>query len=200
MRENRCVGNTCINHCNLTFDRNLRRYIDQPLYVKWKRWECQSECRYRCMISREDERRELGYKPLKYYGKWPYKHVHGIQEPVHGWHTGLNTNVCLLMNVVTIGLNTNVCLLMNVVTITLWAVWAGITHHPSRWKLWSIVLGLFPSMILMILDFPPYQGFIDAHAMWHVTMVPITHVWWGFIRDDCEYRTAILTGKTKCCY
>ncbi|KAK9086480.1 hypothetical protein Syun_028874 [Stephania yunnanensis] len=34
------------------------------------------------------------------------------------------------------GLNTKVCVGMGVAQLLLWAGWAGLSHHPSRWKLW----------------------------------------------------------------
>ncbi|KAL5999656.1 hypothetical protein ACLOJK_037941 [Asimina triloba] len=51
----------------------------EPLYLKWKQWDCRNECRYHCMLEREKEREKLGLGPVKYHGKWPFKRVFGIQ-------------------------------------------------------------------------------------------------------------------------
>ncbi|XP_041005991.1 uncharacterized protein LOC121250828 [Juglans microcarpa x Juglans regia] len=41
------------------------------------------------------------------------------------------------------GLNMKVCVAMGVVQILVWSIWAGVTCHPYRWKLWLIVLGVW---------------------------------------------------------
>lgn len=95
------------------------------------------------------------------------------------------------------GLNMKVCVIMGVVQLLIWAIWAGVTRHPSRWKLWFVVVGGGLALLLEIYDFPPYQGFVDAHALWHATTIPLSYFWWSFIRDDVEFRTASLLKKIK---
>ncbi|CAF1967256.1 unnamed protein product [Brassica napus] len=48
-----------------------------------------------------------------------------------------------------------------------------------------------------IYDFPPYEGYFDAHSIWHLATVPLTILWWSFIRDDAEFRTSSLLKKSK---
>uniref|UniRef100_A0A0D3EA91 Post-GPI attachment to proteins factor 3 n=1 Tax=Brassica oleracea var. oleracea TaxID=109376 RepID=A0A0D3EA91_BRAOL len=50
---------------------------------------------------------------------------------------------------------------------------------------------------VMIYDFPPYGGYFDAHSIWHLATVPLTILWWSFIRDDAEFRTSSLLKKSK---
>ncbi|KAK6117587.1 hypothetical protein DH2020_048666 [Rehmannia glutinosa] len=250
-----------------------------------------SDCRYHCMLSREEERQKLGYKPHKYHGKWPFKRIHGIQEPVpvalsalnlaiqfHGWisffilvnyklpfrpnkktyyeYTGLwhvyalfamnawfwsavfhsrdgeltekldySSAVALMgyslflaiirtfsvkleaarvmvaapvvafvithilfLNLYQLnyGWNMKVCVTMGAIQIVLWAIWAGVSHHPSRWKLWVVVLGGALAMLLEIYDFPPYWGYVDAHALWHATTIPLTYLWCVILFIDEE--------------
>ncbi|XP_065865125.1 uncharacterized protein [Euphorbia lathyris] len=95
------------------------------------------------------------------------------------------------------GWNMKVCVVMAVAQLLIWAIWAGITRHPSRWKLWVVVVGGGLAMLLEIYDFPPYKGFVDAHALWHATTIPLTYIWWSFIRDDAEFRTTNLLKKAK---
>lgn len=90
-----------------------------------------------------------------------------------------------------------VCVVMAVAQLLIWAVWAGVTRHPSRLKLWVVVLGGGLAMLLEIYDFPPYDGFVDAHALWHATTIPLTYIWWNFIKDDAEFRTSSLLKKAK---
>lgn len=95
------------------------------------------------------------------------------------------------------GLNMKVCVVMGLAQLLLWAFWAGLTRHPSRFKLWAVVLGGGLAMLLEIYDFPPYEGYVDAHALWHATTIPLTYLWWSFIKDDAEFRTSILLKKSK---
>ncbi|KAH0872171.1 hypothetical protein HID58_069533 [Brassica napus] len=53
------------------------------------------------------------------------------------------------------------------------------------------------AMLLEIYDFPPYGGYFDAHSIWHLATVPLTILWWNFIRDDAEFRTSSLLKKSK---
>ncbi|GAB4858658.1 hypothetical protein Ancab_010130 [Ancistrocladus abbreviatus] len=295
-----CVNSKCFQHCNLTSDGGW--YLQEPLYVQWKKWDCRSDCRYYCMLAREEEREKLGEKPVKYHGKWPFQRVYGIQEPVsvalsalnlavqfHSWISffilvyyklplkdngrayyeftdlwhvhgilAMNTwfwsavfhsrdvdltekldyssavallgfslilailrafNVkdeaarvmiaapliafvtthILYLNFYNFdyGLNMKVCVIMGVAQFLLWVVWAGVTHHPSRWKLWVVEVGGALSMLLEIYDFPPYWGFVDAHALWHATTIPLTYLWWNFIKDDAEFQTLAQIKKAK---
>ncbi|CAO2834388.1 unnamed protein product [Amaranthus hypochondriacus] len=95
------------------------------------------------------------------------------------------------------GWNMKVCVVMAVVQLLIWAIWAGVSRHPSRWKLWFVVVSGGLAMLLEIYDFPPYEGFVDAHALWHATTIPLTLLWWSFIKDDARYRTTDLTRKLK---
>lgn len=300
-----CVGDKCFQHCKFSSDGKPIDgpwYLQEPLYLRWKHWDCQSDCRYQCMLVREEERQELGHEPVKYHGKWPFKRVYGFQEPVsvafsalnlavhfHGWlsffilmyyklpvrpdkrtyyeYTSLwhvygllsmnswfwssvfhsrdvdftekldySSAVALLgfslilavlraFNVrdeaarvmvaapliafvtthilylnfykLDYGLNMKVCVAMGIGQLLLWAVWAGVTRHPSRWKLWVVVVGGAAAMLLEIYDFSPYLGYVDAHALWHATTIPLTYLWWSFIRDDADFMTTTLLKKKK---
>eukprot|EP00268_Persea_americana_P020075 TRINITY_DN2033_c0_g2_i1.p1 TRINITY_DN2033_c0_g2~~TRINITY_DN2033_c0_g2_i1.p1 ORF type:complete len:342 (-),score=52.55 TRINITY_DN2033_c0_g2_i1:257-1282(-) len=299
-----CVGDRCFQHCRFSSDGGVVDgpwYMQEPLYLQWKQWDCRSDCQYHCMLEREKERERLGQGPTKYNGKWPFKRVFGIQEPIsvalsvfnlamqfHGWlsfivllyyklplrpqtrktyyeFTGLwliygflsmnswfwsaifhsrdidltekldySSAVALLgyslilailrtFNVrdeaarvmvaapliafvtthilylnfykLDYGLNMKVCLIMGIAQILLWALWAGLTHHPKRFKLWAVVIGGGLATLLEIYDFPPYKGYVDAHALWHAATVIPTYLWWSFIKDDAELRTSNLIKK-----
>lgn len=86
---------------------------------------------------------------------------------------------------------------MGALQLILWAVWAGVTRHPSCFKLWVVVSGGAASMLLDIYDFPPYWGLVDAHVLSLATTIPLTYLWWSFARDDSEFRTSMLIKKTK---
>lgn len=96
-----CIQDQCFNNCNFASDKRIAEgpwYLQEPFYLRWKEWDCRSDCRYHCMFSREEERQRIGDKPIKYHGKWPFRRLFGIQEPVsvalstlnlalifHGW-------------------------------------------------------------------------------------------------------------------
>lgn len=90
-----------------------------------------------------------------------------------------------------------VCLVLVFSQLLIWAVWAGITRHSARFKLWVVVVGGGLAMLLEIYDFPPYMGYVDAHALWHATAIPLSYLWWSFIRDDAEFTTTSLLKKVK---
>ncbi|KAL3503732.1 hypothetical protein ACH5RR_038181 [Cinchona calisaya] len=300
-----CVRERCFTNCNFPLNGSSIDgpwYLQEPLYLQWKKWDCQSDCRYHCMVEREKDRAAVNEGPVKYHGKWPFQRLYGFQEPVsvafsvlnlamhfHGWlsffillhyklplkqnkqsyydFAGLwhiyallsmnswfwsavfhsrdvilterldyssavaligyslilailrsfnvrdeasrvmvaapflafiTTHVLYLNNYkMDYGWNMQVCVVMAVTQLVCWAVWAGVTHHPSRWKLWTVVVGGGLAMLLEIYDFPPYKGFIDAHALWHATTIPLTFIWWSFIRDDAEFRISNLIKKVK---
>lgn len=93
--------------------------------------------------------------------------------------------------------NMIVCVAMGVAQLFLWARWAAVSRHPSNWKLWVVVIASGLAMLLEIYDFPPYGGYFDAHSIWHLATVPLTILWWSFIRDDAEFRTSSLLKKSK---
>ena len=271
--------------------------------MQWKQLNCMTDCRYYCMMRREEERRLGGLSPVQYHGKWPFKRVSVFQEPLSaalsalnllmhftGWlsfyllvkcrlplrpqtkrtyyeYTGLwHIYAILSMNawiwssvfhtrdidmtekldyssavavlgyslIVTLlrifnvkegparvmvaapilafvtthilylnfyeldyGWNMKVCVAMGVIQIVAWATWAGVTRHPSRLKLWVVVFGGALAMLLEVFDFPPYKGYADAHSLWHASTVPLTYLWWSFIKDDAEFRTSTLTLVKK---
>ncbi|XP_052734334.1 uncharacterized protein LOC108319538 isoform X1 [Vigna angularis] len=301
-----CVGQRCFPNCKFSSDGELFDrpwYMQQgPLYIQWKKWDCQCDCRYYCMVDREKERESQNLGPVKYHGKWPFRRLYGMQEPAsvafsalnlamhfHGWvsffiliyyklplkdgkkayyeYAGLwhvygflslnswfwsgvfhsrdvdltekldySSAVVLLgyslilailrtfsvrdeatrvmvaapliafvtthvmyinFYLLDYGWNMVVCIVMAVGQLSMWAVWAGFSKHPSRWKLWFVVFSGGLAMLLEIYDFPPYLGLFDAHAIWHATTIPLTYIWWSFIRDDAVFRTSNLVKKAK---
>ncbi|KAL1565586.1 post-GPI attachment to proteins factor 3-like [Salvia divinorum] len=300
-----CVGNKCFQHCNFYSNENSTDgpwYLQEPLYVQWKQWDCLSDCRYHCMLSREEERHKLGHRPEKYHGKWPIERMYGIQEPVsvalsalnlavqfHGWVSffilvnyklpftpkkktyydytgmwhvyaifamnywfwtavflsrdvelteklhyssavalhgyslflalirafrvrveairvmvaapvfGILTTHILYMNFYEFdyGWNAMVCVVISALQIAVWAAWAAQARHPQRWKLWVVVFGGAVSMLVKLYDFPPWWALLDARGLWHATMIPLTYLWWSFVKDDSVWMTSLVINKNK---
>eukprot|EP00249_Psilotum_nudum_P011715 c23341_g3_i1 orf=256-1335(+) len=101
------------------------------------------------------------------------------------------------------GLNMKVCVAMATIQLILWTCWGAISLHPARFKLWFIVIAGALAMLLEIYDFPPILGIYDAHSLWHALTIPLTYMWWSFIKEDATFRTsqqiirAKETGNTK---
>mmetsp|Transcript_4512 Transcript_4512/g.10562 ORF Transcript_4512/g.10562 Transcript_4512/m.10562 type:complete len:376 (+) Transcript_4512:53-1180(+) len=51
-----------------------------PVSLQITRWGCKDDCRYLCMADVEHRRRLSGKPPSKYYGKWPFQRLLGMQE------------------------------------------------------------------------------------------------------------------------
>ena len=44
------------------------------------------------------------------------------------------------------------------------------------------------SMLMVAIDFPPFFDLIDMHALWHLSTIPITLMWYKLIKDDYNYK------------
>uniref|UniRef100_A0A0D3C4Q2 Post-GPI attachment to proteins factor 3 n=1 Tax=Brassica oleracea var. oleracea TaxID=109376 RepID=A0A0D3C4Q2_BRAOL len=76
-------------------------------------------------------------------------------------------------------------------------VLALVTTHVLYINFYKLDYASGLAMLLEIYDFPPYGGYFDAHSIWHLVTVPLTILWWSFIRDDIEFRTSSLLKKSK---
>lgn len=95
------------------------------------------------------------------------------------------------------GLNMKICLSMGVLQLLMWTMWGWFIHHPARFKLWFVVVAGAAAMLLEIFDFPPLWGLFDAHSLWHAVTIPLTYLWWSFIKDDAIFRTNYLIDTVK---
>lgn len=69
----------CGTVCSATMDSAV------PLSLRLTRWNCVDDCKYVCMHLVEDHKFRIAKtpsrRPWKYYGKWPFQRVLGMQEP-----------------------------------------------------------------------------------------------------------------------
>lgn len=71
----------CLGFCRSAEHCERNRFpVNQTLLNKLFAWDCDSECKYRCMWITEEINRGGGQKPRQYYGKWPFWRVLGVQE------------------------------------------------------------------------------------------------------------------------
>lgn len=53
---------------------------DLPILYQYMFWSCSSNCEYQCMWHNIEYRVQYNLPTVKYYGKWPFIRVFGIQE------------------------------------------------------------------------------------------------------------------------
>lgn len=300
-----CLNGDCISGCVPEADaveqwNASAARVAAPPELVLTQWDCLSECKFRSMELREQEKEG---DPEKYFGKWPFTRVYGIQEPgsvafsalnllatvsgltgfihlvyfqlprklmgnkgpvyeytllvvIYGlaqcnswlWSTVFHSRDTKLTEaldyssaiaVVGFGIllaiirtasirveasrvmvaapvlaffgahigymnfyrfdygwNILVCSVVGVTQLLLWMIWAALVRHPSALLVWasSILTGL--ALLLELYDFPPYWGLLDAHALWHAATIPITLMWWAFLRQDATYQTKMALSKS----
>ncbi|KAK2789768.1 hypothetical protein FQN52_005893 [Onygenales sp. PD_12] len=79
---------------------------------------------------------------------------------------------------------------VGVVQNLLWT-WFSITRYRRQLKSWTawpgmIVAWIIMAMSLELLDFPPWEGLIDAHSLWHLGTVIPTAWWYSFLVKDAQ--------------
>lgn len=72
---------TCVSRCQ--GDSSDGSLMVAPCVQESYVWDCQADCRYRCMWSIEKTKRSSGNNSgvEKYFGKWPFVKIGPIQEP-----------------------------------------------------------------------------------------------------------------------
>ncbi|XP_064380779.1 post-GPI attachment to proteins factor 3 isoform X2 [Dromaius novaehollandiae] len=71
-----------------------------------------------------------------------------------------------------------------------WWLWWCVRNRPRLphvWKCAAVVLLLQALALLELLDFPPLFWVLDAHALWHLSTVPLTVLFYSFLVDDSLY-------------
>ncbi|KAJ9510355.1 hypothetical protein QJQ45_015828, partial [Haematococcus lacustris] len=96
------------------------------------------------------------------------------------------------------GWNVKVCVAAGVATALVWLLWSWASAHPARGLLLTFLLAAHAALLLELLDFPPLLalgasqgdaklGLLDAHALWHATTVPLTYLFYAFLRRDATF-------------
>mmetsp|Transcript_13774 Transcript_13774/g.29673 ORF Transcript_13774/g.29673 Transcript_13774/m.29673 type:complete len:394 (+) Transcript_13774:155-1336(+) len=85
------------------------------------------------------------------------------------------------------GWNMKLCLCTGVVQAVAWAAWCHAVRHPYRQRMYTCLLLVHAAMLLEVLDFPPFGGYLDAHALWHATTIPLVYMFYGFVHGDVAW-------------
>ncbi|XP_053965720.1 post-GPI attachment to proteins factor 3 [Anastrepha ludens] len=69
-----------------------------------------------------------------------------------------------------------------------WFIWCYLERQrrPHYRKIIRFYVLFGMSMSLELLDFPPILWLLDAHALWHLTTVPVISLFYDFVIDDCR--------------
>lgn len=80
----------------------------------------------------------------------------------------------------------NAC--FGVLSNLLWIYWATFKQKNVniRKETYKFVGGNVASMAMVAIDFPPFFDLIDMHALWHLSTIPITIMWYKFITVDAN--------------
>jgi len=85
------------------------------------------------------------------------------------------------------GYNVLVCIVTGVTTALAWVVWVTRARHPRRGAVYQFVGAVHAAMLLEVLDFSPFWGLLDAHALWHAATAPLTLLWYRFVVADVAW-------------
>ena len=85
------------------------------------------------------------------------------------------------------GYNMKVNVIVGVLNGLLWLVWSYLHSGdgPHIKKGVIAILSLSFSVLLELLDFPPWLWILDSHALWHLATVPVPLLWYRFAAGDC---------------
>ena len=72
----------CVPACAHGGPKNGTAPREFPLTLRLARWNCESDCKYRCMQTLQTVRIGEGLRAAKYFGKWSFRRVWGLQEIV----------------------------------------------------------------------------------------------------------------------
>uniref|UniRef100_A0A8C2FHM5 Post-GPI attachment to proteins factor 3 n=1 Tax=Cyprinus carpio TaxID=7962 RepID=A0A8C2FHM5_CYPCA len=75
---------------------------------------------------------------------------------------------------------------IGMINLLWWLCWCWLNRRilPYWWKCGMVVLLLHGLALLELLDFPPLFWVLDAHAVWHLSTVPVHFLFYSFLIDD----------------
>ncbi|KAJ0926727.1 hypothetical protein HanRHA438_Chr04g0174621 [Helianthus annuus] len=69
-----------------------------------------------------------------------------------------------------------VCFILAVAQLLVWVVWAGVSNHPSSWKIRLVAIEECLIIFFQMYDLPPFWGCLDARAISHAIAIPISYI------------------------
>lgn len=84
--------------------------------------------------------------------------------------------------------------LPGLVNLLWWLCWCWQNRGtlPYWWKCGLVVLLLHGLALLELLDFPPMLWVLDAHAVWHLSTIPVHFLFYRFVEvEEREFATSL---------
>eukprot|EP01025_Chloroclados_australasicus_P026479 TRINITY_DN26338_c0_g1_i9.p2 TRINITY_DN26338_c0_g1~~TRINITY_DN26338_c0_g1_i9.p2 ORF type:complete len:254 (-),score=18.33 TRINITY_DN26338_c0_g1_i9:251-1012(-) len=85
------------------------------------------------------------------------------------------------------GFNIKVNVCLGILQSVAWLIWVYFVNHPGRQTMYLFLVLVNVSLLLEILDFPPLQGYLDAHALWHLVTIPLIALFYRFVYIDIQF-------------
>uniref|UniRef100_G1U8T6 Post-GPI attachment to proteins factor 3 n=1 Tax=Oryctolagus cuniculus TaxID=9986 RepID=G1U8T6_RABIT len=87
---------------------------------------------------------------------------------------------------------------MGLVNLVWWLAWCLRNQRlPHVRKCVGVVVLLQGLSLLELLDFPPLFWVLDAHAIWHISTIPVHVLFFSFLKDDSLYLLKESEAKFK---
>ncbi|CAK7291144.1 post-GPI attachment to proteins factor 3 isoform X2 [Canis lupus baileyi] len=88
---------------------------------------------------------------------------------------------------------------IGLVNVVWWLAWClrNLRRLPHVRKCMVVVLLLQGLSLLELLDFPPFFWVLDAHAIWHISTIPVHVLFFSFLEDDSLYLLKESEAKFK---
>jgi len=93
---------------------------------------------------------------------------------------GVAAHVRRMLRFFDFGQHMAVCVIIGVVQMCAWICWWRLERRRRRhaWRAPAVSVALHITLALELNDFPPIGGVFDAHALWHVSTVPLAFLYW----------------------
>ncbi|XP_016047093.1 post-GPI attachment to proteins factor 3 isoform X2 [Erinaceus europaeus] len=96
------------------------------------------------------------------------------------------------------GYNLAANVMIGLVNVVWWLAWCWSQRAlPHVHKCAAVVLLLQGLSLLELLDFPPLFWVLDAHAIWHISTIPVHILFFSFLKDDSLYLLEESEAKFK---
>lgn len=86
------------------------------------------------------------------------------------------------------GYHVGLCVLAGIAQSAAWVCWIVFSKegksHRGRFHLAVFILCVNLAVLLEVLDFPPLLNSLDAHALWHLTTIPLVYLFYEFVERD----------------
>ena len=88
------------------------------------------------------------------------------------------------------GYNIAAGVVFGLLSMLVWVYWFFKTRPPHGNEILIAYGCLMAGMLFELFDFPPLFLVLDAHAVWHLSTIPTTYLFYSFFIKDAMYQIA----------